>query len=245
MDNKNDYHISFFKPTTERAKANRNKVLMLFLIWVVAIFGFQTLLKIVSKPTPEPAYSTFEKVWGSVQSGNASDAELKDFAKSTLQVLGKVFVDEATKASLGNAFSWSVYQLADKPESLLSDIKSFEARKEKIDDVTEKAYVVQKNELGKKVNALIGLDAKDPRSAIAPLELVSTNVNTLENKEAVEAGMKKYLFHNRSFLTDTRFLGFPFHYFYTAVFLLILFVGLCWLYCIQTDRYNKANNIEE
>ncbi|RKX20065.1 MAG: hypothetical protein DRP35_06675 [Candidatus Zixiibacteriota bacterium] len=42
-----------------------------------------------------------------------------------------------------------------------------------------------------------------------------------------------------------RFLGFPFHYFYTAVFLLVLFVGLCWIFCFQTDRIYKKLGIEE
>jgi putative solute:sodium symporter small subunit len=42
--------------------------------------------------------------------------------------------------------------------------------------------------------------------------------------------MSYYLTHNQSFLTDTPFLGFPFHYFYTAVFLLVLFVVLCIVY---------------
>ena len=57
--------------------------------------------------------------------------------------------------------------------------------------------------------------------------------------------MGLYLIHNRSVLTDTKFLGFPFHYFYTAVFLLILFVGLCWLYCIRTDMFHKKYGIED
>jgi putative solute:sodium symporter small subunit len=57
--------------------------------------------------------------------------------------------------------------------------------------------------------------------------------------------MGLYLIHNRSALTDAKFLGFPFHYFYTAVFLLILFVGLCWLYCVRTDMYNKKYGIED
>ncbi len=40
----NQYHFSFFKPTTESARHNRNMILQLVLIWTVAIFGFQVLL---------------------------------------------------------------------------------------------------------------------------------------------------------------------------------------------------------
>lgn len=57
--------------------------------------------------------------------------------------------------------------------------------------------------------------------------------------------MKLYMTHNQSVLTNAKFLGFPFHYFYTAVFLLILFVFLCWLYCVITDRVNIKLGLEE
>jgi putative solute:sodium symporter small subunit len=56
--------------------------------------------------------------------------------------------------------------------------------------------------------------------------------------------MKKYLVHNQSFLTDTKFLGFPFHYFYTAVFLLILFVLICFTYCLMLEKINKKYQVE-
>ena len=66
-----------------------------------------------------------------------------------------------------------------------------------------------------------------------------------ESRDVVAEAMGLYLIHNRSVLTDLKFLGFPFHYFYTAVFLLILFVGLCWLYCVRTDLFNKKYGIED
>jgi putative solute:sodium symporter small subunit len=57
--------------------------------------------------------------------------------------------------------------------------------------------------------------------------------------------MTKYATHNQSVLTDFAFLGFPFHYFYSGVFLLILFVFLCWLYCIRLERLQKKYSIHE
>jgi hypothetical protein len=57
--------------------------------------------------------------------------------------------------------------------------------------------------------------------------------------------MKLYLTHNQSVLTDTTFLGFPFHYFYTAVFLLILFIGLCIVYNILVEWRLKKEGIIE
>lgn len=63
--------------------------------------------------------------------------------------------------------------------------------------------------------------------------------------DALPAAMELYLTHNRSGLTDTRFLGFPFHYWYTAQFLLILFIGLCLIYARATDKMNKRLGIED
>ena len=87
-DSTNGYHFSFFKPTTPQATANRNMVLWLVSIWFVAIFGFHILLRVIEKPTPEPAYITFENVWENVENGTASAEQYQEFGKATLSVLG-------------------------------------------------------------------------------------------------------------------------------------------------------------
>jgi putative solute:sodium symporter small subunit len=85
----------------------------------------------------------------------------------------------------------------------------------------------------------------DVRTKILPVELMSADIENLtsKTKENLPGIMTKFLVHNQSFLTDFKFLGFPFHYFYTAIFLLILFVGLCWLYCVRTDNMNAKMDI--
>jgi putative solute:sodium symporter small subunit len=40
----------------------------------------------------------------------------------------------------------------------------------------------------------------------------------------------------KSFLTETAFLGFPFHYWYSAQFVIFLFIGLCYAYCKFIDK---------
>jgi putative solute:sodium symporter small subunit len=40
----------------------------------------------------------------------------------------------------------------------------------------------------------------------------------------------------KSFLTETQFLGFPFHYLYSAQFLIVLFILLCYVYCKFIDK---------
>ena len=107
--------------------------------------------------------------------------------------------------------------------------------------------MAEKEKLIALLRGIYDLHPNDVRAKIAPLEVHAGMMETFndENKAVFEEAMGLYLVHNRSVLTDTKFLGFPFHYFYTAVFLLILFVGLCWLYCVRTDMYNRRYGIED
>jgi putative solute:sodium symporter small subunit len=243
----NEYHISFFKPTTPQAVANRNMVVWLVLIWFFAIFGFQILLKILERPTPEASFLTFEKVWDKVHSGSATPEELQGFGQSTLSVLGKVMITGEERAILDKALSWTVIQLTEDSlrEETLTKISEFEEIKGGIDDISDPEYIKAKTVLSSKLSPILGLSHLDVRSKILPLELSAEAGMVLQEdtKAHLPDIMKKYLVHNQSVLTDFKFLGFPFHYFYTAIFLLILFVGLCWLYCVKTDALNARLNI--
>lgn len=245
----NDYHISFFKPTTNSARRNRNMVLQLVLIWAVAIFGFQILLKILEKPTPEPAYTIFESSWGNFESGSFEITDLQNISQSALSVLGKVAIDPGHRVALDNAVSWMAYQIADdtRKNDLVAAVKEFEQIAATITDISDEAYLEKKNSLIPVFSTLFNLSPLDVRGKIAPLEIKSSFMESFDadNRDVFVEAMGLYLIHNRSVLTDTTFLGFPFHYFYTSVFLLILFVGLCWLYCIRTDMFNKKYGIED
>jgi putative solute:sodium symporter small subunit len=247
--NPNDYHISFFKPATEMARLNRNIIISLVIIWTVTIFGFQIVLKVISKPTPEPAYLAFEKVWDKVSSGKASDTDLQVFAQASLSVLGKNFIDPGHKKALDNGLSWSIQQLAgaEKGATIRQDIAAFEKLKGEIENITDPQYVKARNELASTVSTILGLTPGDVRTTLVSNELNSSMMDALspESREAIPAAMALYLIHPQSFLTDGRFLGFPFHYFYTAVFLLVLFVGLCWLYCVRADRRDIILGIDQ
>ncbi|MDA3930945.1 MAG: DUF4212 domain-containing protein [Prolixibacteraceae bacterium] len=249
VSEKNDYHISFFRPTTPRALHNRNMVLWLVSIWAVAIFGFQIALYVLEKPTPEPELTAFEKVWENVKAGNASIDEIKTFAHSTLHVAGKVFIASEHRAALDNGISWATMQLADSAQKVAigNALIHFEEATSNAKLVTDDHYVTSKLKLKALVQPVIGLQPGTVLSEILPLELNSslTEVITEENKAIIEACMPLYTIHNRSVLTDTKFLGFPFHYFYTAVFLLILFIGLCYAYCVRVDAYNKRMSIAD
>ncbi|MBN2891270.1 MAG: DUF4212 domain-containing protein [Bacteroidales bacterium] len=238
------YDISFFKPTTELAKRNRTLAMWLLLLWVIAIFGFHTLLKVIEKPTAEPVYTSFESVWQNVKAGNASVQEQKDFAQSTLTVLCKVFITPEERAILDNAFGSTFFSLLsdDKKDEVLNEIQLF-----KTYEFGTEEYNASKLKLAGIVSETIGVENYSLQAKISPLELNPENISEFqtENVDQLESVMQKYLIHNQSFLTDTNFLGFPFHYFYTAVFLLILFVGICWFYCVRTDKIMKELGIEE
>lgn len=250
MDNSDhDYHISFFRPTTPHTTANRNMVLGMVSTWFIAIFGFQFLLWVIEKPTPEPAYITFQDVWGAIESGDPSNTELQELGKAALSVLGKIAISPDDKIALDYALSWSVYQLTDdtQKENLVKKVRKMETLKSEISNISDEEYINMKLDLSTTLSPMLKLSVLDVRSKILPLELTSESMDNLtrETKEVIPGIMKKYLVHNQSFLTDTKFLGFPFHYFYTSVFLLILFIGLCLTYCIKIDLLNAKLHIEE
>lgn len=45
----------------------------------------------------------------------------------------------------------------------------------------------------------------------------------------------------KSFITEFQFLGFPFHYWYSAQFVIALFVGLCYCYCKFIDKLEASH----
>lgn len=247
MNQENNYHISFFKPTTDRAKSNRSMVLWLISIWAVAVFGFHFLLRAIEKQTPEPELVTFNQVWDNVKAGNANNEEIMKFAQSALHVTGKVFIAPSDKAALDNGISWAIMQIADSAQkiSLANAVADFEAVSSL--DFAEEKYTTAKKKLIGIAQNVIGITPDNVLASILPFELHTAYFDefTKENQIIVEKCMPKYMTHNRSVLTDTRFLGFPFHYFYSAVFLLILFIGLCLAYCIRVDAYNKRMEIAD
>lgn len=245
----NDYHISFFRPTTDNARRNRNLTVQLVLIWAVAIFGFQILLKILEKPVPEPVYTQFMKAWPAVSAGNYTNDDLRNVAVPALNVLGKVAIDPEHRAVLANLVSWSAFRIADDQTKIAFSeaLRKLEELSASISDLTDPEYLAAKSAMVPLVEQIFGLAPGDVRARIATVEIKSALTGSFNNdsKPVVEEAMGFYLIHNRSVLTDTTFLGFPFHYFYTAVFLLILFVGLCWLYCVRTDMFHVKYDIDD
>lgn len=233
MSNSEQYDVNFFKPLSEHAKANKKLIISLATIWAVGVFGFQFLLIIFNEPTPEKSYQVFQSVYPSVLEEGESSSELKiDFAKSVLHVLGKnIAVKDDHKVVLQNAFSWASVNL--QPDSL-----------------KEIYYTEPNKELFKITESSLGLKTEGFDKIM--IDLIPTSLVKVENdafpeecKAALPGIMELYLVHNRSFLTDFNFLGFPFHYWYTAQFLLIMFVLLCVVYARAIEKANVKHNFVE
>jgi putative solute:sodium symporter small subunit len=251
----NDYNFSLFNPVSPYGRKNRNLIITLVIIWFVAVFGFQLLLLLFEKPTPEKTLITFESVWESVKTGKATEQGKRDFVNSLVAVAGKSSVKPENKIVLDNALTWIVFSMVNDPEKVIlsGQIKELAGIREKLTKATDAEYIQLQSDLirikttiNSMTNEKTGIDPSNNKEAILPYSLNAEKKElSADDIEALPKIMKLYLTHNQSFLTDTKFLGFPFHYFYTAEFLLILFVGMCLFYSIRITQLQKKFSIKE
>ena len=175
---------------------------------------------------PEDSHKAYTEVWPAVEAGNATVEQQQTFAKATLFVLGKnISVKDPHKVTMKAALSGTVLGLL-KPAQQAEFVASVAGDKAKAVELATGALGLSDEGFEKIMRGLL------PTSLVA----VPGAGLTPELKKAVPPVMDLYLVHLRSALTDTTFLGFPFHYWYTAQFLLILFVLLCLVYAKLIDR---------
>jgi len=233
MTDHEKYQVNFFRPLSDHAKANTKLISILAVIWAVAVFGFQFLLMALNQPTPESSYTKFQAVWPAVVENADVDIQVKqDFARSLLSVLGKnIAVSSDHKLVLKKNLSWTIFTMV--PDSLKNLFNSAPG---------DEALLLAKSAIGLEDE---GFDKI--MTDLLPTSLVAIEADhlTADCKEALPGIMKLYLVHNQNLFTDFKFLGFPFHYWYTAQFLLIMFVGLCLIYAIVIDRMNKKHDFVE
>ena len=231
MTKADQFEVNFFKPKSDHARANKRLIMTLAVIWAVATFGFQFLLIILSKPTPEKSYTAYQSVWPQVVEDEEISIEAKQtFAKSLLFVLGKnITVKADHKEVLKEALSWTVFSMQD------------EDGKAAFMETPDEDAAISSIGLASEGFDKIMID-------LLPTSLVNveSGVLSVESKQAIPGIMELYLVHNRNVFTDFKFIGFPFHYWYTAQFLLIMFVVLCLIYAVLVDRMNhKFEFVEE
>lgn len=247
--NQNEYHFNLFKPTTEHGRKNRNIIITMVLIWFISVFGFQMLLVILQKPTPEKAYTTFESVWDKIKNSSATETEQQDYIRSLISIYGKSTVKKEHRQFLKNGISSVVYLMVSDSEKVIlsSHIGNLNTMREKLTSAKDEEYVNLQASLAETKKAIN--DLLDSQLAIIPgsveAALLPYTLNDKgeslrnEDMDQLPGIMKLYLMHNQSVLTDFKFLGFPFHYFYTAEFLLILFVLLCLIYSIRIEKLDQ------
>ena len=213
------YDINFFKPIKGIARDSNRTITVFLIIWFVAVFGFQFLLIATNKMTPEKTLLVFNELWPKVQAGEATRPDLQEFSKSLLMVLGKnIVLSDADRAVLSEAFSLSAGKLTASQFPGASEVAV--------------ALGLDTEEFGQIMIELL------PHSLVQP--------GSATYSSALPGIMAKYCTHPQGPLTDLKFLGFPFHYWYTAQFLLILFVLLCLAYAYRIEKlYRKNNFIEE
>lgn len=257
METNNDYHFSLFKPKSEYNRRVRNIIISMVILWALAVFGFQVLLLIFQKPTPEKALIAFDAVWEKVKTGNASAEENKDFIAAVAAVLGKSSLKKDKRAILSEVMTRNMAGMLDSTsrEGLLNDIRTFKSSNESLSkSATDESYLLAKESIEKskvelllKINGVYGFPAHSLEADIIASNLTMDAFQPAneQNAASIPEIMKLYLTHNQSFLTDFKFLGFPFHYFYTAEFLLILFIVLSLLYSIRIERLQKRFKIVE
>jgi len=255
MESSDQYNFSLFRPRNLHGRKNRNVILTMLLIWAVAVFGFQFLLRGIEKPTPEKALSLFESTWPAVVTGEMS-ADYKTFLQSLVLLKGKSALKPGDQKVLSDAISCAAFTVV--PDSvrtlMISQIRDLDSLRSALTGATDQEYLDIKTLTGSKHRSLATISEFYTGFKAGSLE-ASIFTGSLHEEYPESFGdptfsalpeiMKFYFIHNQSKLTDTRFLGFPFHYFYTAVLLLILFVGLCIVYNILIEwRLGKEGIVE-
>jgi uncharacterized membrane protein len=256
MESSDQFNFSIFKPRNIHGRKNRNVILTMLLIWATAVFGFQVLLRITEKPTPEKSLIMFDSAWTALLSGNPSDDDLNILLHSLLLVKGKNIVKPGDEKILSDAVNTLFYKLTPDSVSrlIINQTISLKDLKKQLVTAKDQQYLDVSARIAETIKS-IGGDALPftgfQQGSLEAVILVSTLDDTYfdslsgEEFSRLPEIMKLYLTHNQSKLTDTKFLGFPFHYFYTAVFLLILFISLCIVYNILIEWRLKKQGIVE
>lgn len=256
MESTDKYNFSIFRPRNKHGRKNRNVILTMLTIWAVAVFGFQTLLRISEKPTAEPALNVFESSWSALREGNEKEADATGLLKSIVQVTGKTTVTPGDLKTLKSAITALTYKLV--PDSTRNELSRMAAEanvlRAQLASLKGADYLAQSvrikgiyDTMSGMVEEFTGLKKESLESALLVHGITSDYSAGLDDPSLIRLPeiMKLYLTHNQSIFTDAKFLGFPFHYFYTGVLLLILFIFLCITYNMLIEWRLKKEGIVE
>ena len=256
MESQDQYNFSIFKPRNLHGRKNRNVIFTMLLIWAVTVFGFQFLLRGIQKPVPEKTLIMFESVWPKVLADDLSTDDYRTLLNSFVLVKGKNMVKPKDQELLSDAISCAVFSsMPDTIRSiLLAEVAGIKSLKSQLATASGNDYLELSDLIREKYRSVILMSEQHTGFREGSLEapFLAASLNDTYPPLLNDASfavlpdmMKFYLTHYQSVLTDTTFLGFPFHYFYTAVFLLVLFIALCIAYNILVEwRLRKEGVVE-
>jgi hypothetical protein len=169
---------------------------------------------------------------------------------------GKVTLKADEQKVLSEAISTFTGQLLppDLKPVLTGNLTEIGSLRLKLQSVKDQEYLDTKRRITELSNSIVeittpytGIEKGSLEAGIFTFSLNNEYPGSMNDKsfDGLAGIMNLYMTHNRSFLTDSKFLGFPFHYFYTAVFLLILFVGLCIVYNLLIEWRLKKEGVVE
>lgn len=256
MESFEEYNFSIFRPRNLHGRKNRNVILTMLLIWAVAVFGFQFFLRAVEKPVQERALVTFLELWPSVRSGAVKSESHNAFLTSLITARGKNTLKPEEQKVISDAITCFTYSILPDPvgTALSGSVATISDLRNSLASLKGEQYLEVKKKISDHYSAITeataeftGIAGGSLESSIFVYSLQTSFPSSMSDAsfDGLEDTMKLYMTHNQSFLTDSRILGFPFHYFYTAVFLLILFVILCIVYNLLVEwRLNKQGVVE-
>ena len=231
IDSDNRYNVNFFKPSTPFLKENVRAIVLCLVVWGVSVFGFQIILKTIEKPVFEKGHLVYQRVYPKLTQKTATVSEKKEIAVIYLQLMAKS-IPLRNNESLKAVFTATIEDILPITE------------KAKLTQVAEKVQHDKSVDTAFIASAL-GVENNTPLRVIIPYALVSlAGQQGFLVHDEIPTIMDRYLVHNQSFLTDTVFMGFPLHYFYTAIVLLLLFLIICLIYCRFIDRLMKKYEME-
>ncbi|MBL6989910.1 MAG: DUF4212 domain-containing protein [Bacteriovoracaceae bacterium] len=227
-----DYNINFFTPKSGFMQSNSRLISVMVITWVLAVFGFQTLLKITESPVPEPQYHTFKEISAEVKSGTISTQSKLKLLKINLNLLTR-YIPLRSNESLKKLTTVLINDLL--PESARGELQTL---------------ISEKGNASASMLSALQMSQTDLLAPIIPYSLTSivgneVALNEVQTKlDFMDGIVAKYMIHNRSALTDTKILGFPFHYLYTSEILLIIFVLICLVYCLVFQKIVEKHGVE-
>lgn len=231
MEESKSYNVNFFKPSTPFLKENIRAIVIGLVVWGVVTYGFQILLKIMETPTPEASYVEFQQIAPKLADGSASAEEMVTGANFYLAMLGKSAA-LLKNEQLKTAFTSTAYNvLAGADQQMLIDTAA-------------KAGSGEAMDVGF-INSALGITDNKAMMAVVPFALTAVTPDKMVMFDpATKPLMDKFFIHNQSVLTDTIVFGFPFHYFFTALVTLVIFVLICLVYCQVIDKLMKKHGME-